>query len=135
MSEVTGYLDDLEGALSDPKGGLEDAGQDLLETLAGNVQGGQYAPLAESTRRRKRALGQPDRPLIATGGLLDSLTRGGADNVLTTTNDTVEAGTGKPYAAFVAEGTSKSPARDFADLTDADVDTAIDAFTDWLLGE
>lgn len=102
-----------------------DAIADRLEGISAqqfDSQGGRsraWAPLADSTRRRKAALGLDHRILHATGELRRSLTGGPGGQRITTLNQIVY-GTTVPYAGFHQAGGGHLPRRRVVDLTECD---------------
>jgi phage gpG-like protein len=73
---------------------------------------GGWAPLAESTLRRKRAKGFPPDILRATGRLEDSLTvEDHPEHVQVATTDSLWWGTTVPYAGYHQHGTDNMPMR------------------------
>ncbi|HEY3413290.1 MAG TPA: hypothetical protein VGM51_09580 [Armatimonadota bacterium] len=89
---------------------LQRAGESILDAMRKEIQGGGLTPLAPSTLDQKARHGGSTTPLAA---LLDSLTRGGRDNVLQTSGWSVEAGSADPVAVYHIRGTRRMPRRDF----------------------
>ena len=85
------------------------------------------APLLAGAQRNVQAMG-----LVRTGRLYASLAEGHPDNVSEVSGSTGAYGTSVPYAALVADGTSRMPARNFLALSDHTVDAAVDAAMDAL---
>lgn len=80
-------------------------------TQGGRASGG-WAPLAESTVRRKRAMNMDNGILQRTMRLRDSLTeKGHSDHVLKLTKDELVVGSSVPYGPFHQGGTARMPAR------------------------
>jgi len=129
------WLDALESRMGDTKEPLENAGEGLLAAMRQQITGGKLQGLAQSTREQKAELGEPMTPLIATGGLLDSLRPGGRDNVLNVTGDTVEAGTANKVAELHVTGTRRLPRRDFTLIPDATYDEICDQVLSWMIEE
>ena len=66
-----------------------------------------FAPLAKSTIARKKALGQPLTPLVATGAMRNSLARRNFRGNVTyvAASGTLRVGTNIPYAHYHVTGT------------------------------
>jgi phage gpG-like protein len=83
------------------------------------------APLAETTRARKRAQGLPSRALVATGALRDSLTSSSAPGaVRSISREAFRFGTSVDYARYHQHGTRHMPKRRILDV-DAGTQEAI----------
>lgn len=93
-----------------------------------------YAPLARSTVARKGH----STALFETGKMIQSLVSSGEGHIEEVTDTTAVLGTGhqkdgKPIAAWMQEGTKKSPARPFVGVNDNMADHAAETIADGIL--
>src|SRR5688572_25151800 len=72
---------------------------------------GTWAPLAESTKRRKKRYGMADRILYLTGDLYTSLVPGEAGSIFEVLSDRIRYGTSVPYAKYHQVGGGRLPQR------------------------
>lgn len=110
---------------------FSDAISDNFEAEGG--PGGQWAPLQESTKRRKAALGLDDRILRATGSLEAGATSGKNWDIQQggrTTTAELSDPTG--YGFFHLSGTQFMPIRDWATVGDDALDEMQNIFADWM---
>lgn len=111
--------------VADPVPLWESLAEDLLQiegkqfSSEGASGSGGWAPLADSTLRRKLAKGFPAAILQATQALMDSLTRrGAAGQILDITPEGMRFGTDVAYGGFHQRGTSKMPQRRILEFTE-----------------
>lgn len=111
-------------------------------TIAAEGRPSRYAPLARSTIARKKALGQPLTPLVATGAMRNSLARRNFRGNVTyvTASGTLIVGTNIPYARYHqtgtqnADGSIRMPARPFLVILPDDWGAIKDLVKAWQLG-
>lgn len=112
------HATDLTPVMQNVADMLHDVERQQFASQGAHGSGG-WAELADSTRRRKAALGQDPRILHATGALLESLT-GGSGEVSVPRPDGLDFGSTLPYARLHQDGTSRMPARPPVQLAEQD---------------
>lgn len=103
---------------------------------AGAYGGTPWAPLAESTLRKRR--GSSAQILVDTGTLIDSLTVPGAPHQIVERVGAweVEVGTDLFYAALHQSGTRNMPARELVtdEMVEQEADDVAESIADFVLG-
>lgn len=117
----------IERAIAKKQKVLEDFGQQKVKLTQKDIiaeqspDGAKFAPLAESTIKRKRKLGYILAILRATDEMLNAFTS-------EVDGDTVSVTQPKPYGRELQEGRSNMPARPFLGWTDKDKQLLINLF-------
>src|ERR1051326_1037463 len=106
-------LDRVESGLTHLRPLMELFGKEFYSEEVSLFDTAPWTPLKPETEARKAKLyGGPSRILVATGTLLDSLTRQGATgNIHRVEDDGAEFGSAIPYGVFHATGTKNLPVR------------------------
>ena len=136
-------LDEMMRMARDYSPVLIDVGAVVEGALGANFRTlgyGTWAPLADSTLRDKRRAGHMlNTPLVRTGRLYDALTtRGAPGHKFLVSEDSVTVGVYPdvvPYAAWLAGGTRRMPARVLVQLSDQDISDIVGLIKEWLGGE
>lgn len=102
---------------------------------AQSAAGKPWAPLAESTKRTKAAVGK-EKKLVMSGAMKRRISY---DVTVTIDSCRVEVGTnvqsteGAPYPVYIQSSTTKMPARPFIGSDEDDVDDAIDRILEGII--
>ena len=110
---------DLHDAMDEVLDLLRDSERRQFDSQGGYGSGG-WAELAESTRKRKAALGQDPRILRATGALFDDMTGTGGSQIAIARSDGLDFGTTLPYAKVHQHGGGRVPQRPVVQLPERD---------------
>ena len=124
---------DVHDAMEDVLDLLRAAERDQFNSEGGSGSGG-WEKLADSTLKRKAALGQDERILRATGALFDAVTKKGDDaEIAIPRSDGLDFGTTLAYAQYHPQGRGV-PKRPVVQLPEADRRQAIRIVQRYIVG-